>query len=174
MGPVATKKKPKKNHQRTSLRLGSDVHHRTLPLIRAIGWKSRPEALKREGTAPRKDVPLLSRGVGRPKDGSRQTRRDLLGRDAVQGSLVIITHLLPDARQILDDLDPKLLQLRLGPDTAELEDLRGVEGAAGDDDFPFGKHLRDWSFGAGDVLGIGFVEGCALHELDADGARLGG
>ncbi len=157
---------------RAGLRLGPHVHHRAAVLGRAVvGGEAGPEALEGEGAAPGVDVALLGRGRRGAEEEGDQARLDGGRAQGEQRALVVVAEVLADAGEVLDQRDLELGQLRRGADTAQLEDLRGVERAARDDDLACGQHLRHGALGTRDVLGVRLVQRRALHELDADGAR---
>lgn len=88
----------------------------------------------------------------------------------VDGDLVAVLHVGADAGEVFDDGDVELAELGGGSDAGQLEDLRRVEGAAGNDDFFGGV---DGAGGAASAAqGTGAVEVLAFEVVDADGAGL--
>lgn len=78
--------------------------------------------------------------------------------------------MLPDAGQVLDHRDVELLQVVCGPDAGEHEELRRVEGAARDDDFPPGRDGFPGARRAGRAAAVGGVERFPFEVFDARGA----
>jgi hypothetical protein len=50
--------------------------------------------------------------------------------------LQVVLHVLADAREVVDDVDAEGAQFLGIADAGELEQLRGVDGAAAEDDLP--------------------------------------
>ena len=75
-----------------------------------------------------------------------------------------------NTREVFHNLDIESFKFFLGPDTAELQELRRLECACGDDDF-FLHVDRPLSPLRTTVAGISGVKTLALDELDASGTR---
>ena len=60
--------------------------------------------------------------------------RDRLGAAIDRARLEVVLQVVPDARQLVHDLDAVLAQVLGRPDARELEELRRVDGAAGEHD----------------------------------------
>lgn len=69
---------------------------------------------------------------------------------------------------MFDEGDVEFGEFVFGVDVGEFEELGGVEGVVGDDDFVGGEDL---GFGGGLVVvfGVCFVEGLVLYYFDVDG-----
>ncbi len=94
------------------------------------------------------------------------------GAGADDGHLLVIAEVLANAGQILDDGNVELLQVVGRTDTAEHQDLRGVECAAGDDDLASGAGGHLGSGGVGNLAVVRCVERLAHEILDAGGTGL--
>jgi hypothetical protein len=81
--------------------------------------------------------------------------RDRLGAVLLDIHLQVLLEILPDAGQVVLHRDAGLLQMVRRADTRQHEQLRRVDGAAGQDYFTFSAIAQD---------------AAVLRELDADGA----
>jgi hypothetical protein len=80
------------------------------------------------------------------------------GTGADDGHLLVVHEVLANAREVFDDGDAQLGEVGGVADAGELENLRGVEGAAGDDDFAPGEDGALLALGVGGaavVAGVG-------------------
>jgi hypothetical protein len=95
---------------------------------------------------------------------------EVLGSLTLDVDLVVVLEVGTNTGKVDNDGDVKLLELVGGTDTAELEELRRVVSATGDD------HLARSGCSSGDTglavaPGAGLVEVLAVKELDTSGAR---
>jgi hypothetical protein len=95
---------------------------------------------------------------------------EVRGSFALDVDLVVILEVGANTGKVDDDGDVELLQLIGGTDTAELQELRGVVGSAGDDDLARSSG-RSSDTRVAAVLGAGLVEVLTVEELDTSGAR---
>lgn len=78
----------------------------------------------------------------------------------------MVLEVLPNAGKVLDELNPCTLQILGGSNTAELQDLRGVDGARGEDDLALGADGLDLATSNGPELDGGNIL-IFIHD-DAD------
>lgn len=88
------------------------------------------------------------------------------------GLLVAVLEVGSDTGEVEDDVDAELLELLLGADTGQLENLGGVIGTAGDDDLLGDADVAGAGGLGATTAGVGAVESLALHVVDAGGAGL--
>ena len=86
------------------------------------------------------------------------------------GHFLVIHEVPTYARGVDDNGDVELREVLFGADAAEHEELRRVEGAAGEDDFLAGGGRFEGPLVGGGVPRVGFVDGFPLEVLDACGA----
>lgn len=91
---------------------------------------------------------------------------------ANDADLVTVLHVAADTRKILDHRDVERLELGSRADTAELEELRGVEDTGRDNDLLAGKDAARNTAILFGRAGIGAVQALSVEVLDAGGLGL--
>ena len=91
------------------------------------------EVVRRAGPAAQ-EQPLRPDERPSPLLGGRRLHRDRLGARVLDVDLEVILQVVADARQVPPTLDPEGLEVRRRSDPRELEELRRVDRAAGQDD----------------------------------------
>ncbi|TKW56379.1 hypothetical protein CTA1_7237 [Colletotrichum tanaceti] len=116
---------------------------------------------------------LLEAGVRRRlRKGALAGDGEVARRLADHRGLVAVLHVGTDAGEVDQDGDAERLELRLGADPAELEQLGRVEGAGRDDDLPLGVDAAGSRGRRRAGTGVGAVEAGSLQEVDPDSPGL--
>ncbi len=98
------------------------------------------EMIRRSGPAP-EEQPLEADPRLAPV-GERRLHRDRQLAPVLDVDLEMVLEVLADARQVVDDRHAERLEQRSRADTAQLEDLRGVDRAAGEDNLAAERPLH--------------------------------
>ena len=111
--------------------------------------------------------------ITRPTEVAAVQRAEVLGDGGLDDVLVVVLKVGANTREVNNDRDVERLELLLGSDTAELEQLGGVEGTSRNDDFALSFHASSIGGLVGGGAGVGAVEARTFEIVHSGSTRLG-